>query len=305
MMNKNIPKYSLIIVFLIALYNLLSHSYFQLKYGNGFFFDIRIATIIIVAYLAFLVTKTDIFFNLKLKKVLVIGLLYGLIVGSIDDFSYLLNDLIFFRRMEFESHYVYQVICTILFTFCSVILISKIRKTKYSFKELLICLICFVIVCSVFHYIYRLISSLFDPNDGIVGVGVHSPLPFYNPFISYFSFKNMNLGSILFFMISSPAISLLFVIYVYSSYVLFLNYNKKGFYSLIPIKKDLVFLKISKKPTWWLIFLLIPFVRIIPKYFIHLELAKQHNKEASYALGMTLIPWFFYGKLILNTKTTE
>ncbi|SFW60029.1 DUF5684 domain-containing protein [Cellulophaga fucicola] len=305
MTYKNIPKYSLAIIFLIALYNWVLPNYLLIRAGGRFFFDTRMISIIVVAYLAFFVTKTDIFFNLKLKKVLVIGLLYGLIVGPIGDFSYLLNDLIFFRRMEFESYYMYQVICTILFTFCSIILISKIRKTKYSFKELLICLICFAIVCNVFHYIYIIITSLFDSNDGMVGVGAHSLLPFYTPFISYFSFKNMNLGSFLFFMISSPAISLLFVIYFYSSYVLFLNYNKKGLYSLIPIKKDLVFLKISKKPTWWIIFLLIPFVRIIPKYFINLELAKQHNKEASYALGMTLIPWFFYGKLILNTKTTE
>ncbi|QXP62616.1 DUF5684 domain-containing protein [Polaribacter sp. HaHaR_3_91] len=195
-----------------------------------------------------------------------------------------------------SPYFIYKVINSVLFVFWAVIIISKIKKTKYSFNELLISLLSFLIVSDIFLYCWHLIDSYLKSDISISNVIPSFPsfsIPSFS--ISNFSFRTLFTG-----IIESPTILLLFVVFYYSSYVLFVNYKKKGIYSIIPIKKDLIFLEISKKPTWWIIFLLIPFIRLIPKYLINVELAKVYHKKKGYAFGMTLIPWFFYGKLTLN-----
>jgi len=195
-----------------------------------------------------------------------------------------------------SPYFIYKVINSVLFVFWAIIIISKIKKTKYSFNELLISLLSFLIVSDIFLYCWHLIDSYVKSDISISNVIPSFPsfsIPSFS--ISNFSFRTLFTG-----IIESPTILLLFVVFYYSSYVLFVNYKKKGIYSIIPIKKDLIFLEISKKPTWWIIFLLIPFIRLIPKYLINVELAKHYHKKKGYAFGMTLIPWFFYGKLTLN-----
>ncbi|MGJ8760579.1 MAG: DUF5684 domain-containing protein [Polaribacter sp.] len=195
-----------------------------------------------------------------------------------------------------SPYFIYKVINSVLFVFWAIIIISKIKKTKYSFNELLISLLSFLIVSDIFLYCWHLIDSYLKSDISISNVIPSFPsfsIPSFS--ISNFSFRTLFTG-----IIESPTILLLFVVFYYSSYVLFVNYKKKGIYSIIPIKKDLIFLEISKKPTWWIIFLLIPFIRLIPKYLINVELAKVYHKKKGYAFGMTLIPWFFYGKLTLN-----
>lgn len=46
--------------------------------------------------------------------------------------------------------------------------------------------------------------------------------------------------------------------------------------------------------------MLIPVIRYFPIYFVNLSLAEKSDKGNKFAIGMTLLPWYFYGLLSLD-----
>ena len=296
MNSKNIPKYIVICTMLIALfYKVFPTYYYNFINRVGFYFHVVIFDIILILCLIYFIIKAKDSFNITLKKVIKYSFFFMLSSEVISNIWFFIYQKQIFSIVT-SPYFIYKVINSVLFVFWAIIIISKIKKTKYSFNELLISLLSFLIVSDIFLYCWHLIDSYVKSDISISNVIPSFPsfsIPSFS--ISNFSFRTLFTG-----IIESPTILLLFVVFYYSSYVLFVNYKKKGIYSIIPIKKDLIFLEISKKPTWWIIFLLIPFIRLIPKYLINVELAKVYHKKKGYAFGMTLIPWFFYGKLTLN-----
>ena len=281
---------------LIALfYKVFPTYYYNFIHRVGFYFHVVIFDIILILCLIYFIIKAKDSFNITLKKVIKYSFFFMLSSEVISNIWFFIYQKQIFSIVT-SPYFIYKVINSVLFVFWAIIIISKIKKTKYSFNELLISLLSFLIVSDIFLYCWHLIDSYVKSDISISNVIPSFPsfsIPSFS--ISNFSFRTLFTG-----IIESPTILLLFVVFYYSSYVLFVNYKKKGIYSIIPIKKDLIFLEISKKPTWWIIFLLIPFIRLIPKYLINVELAKVYHKKKGYAFGMTLIPWFFYGKLTLN-----
>ena len=281
---------------LIALfYKVFPTYYYNFINRVGFYFHVVIFDIILILCLIYFIIKAKDSFNITLKKVIKYSFFFMLSSEVISNIWFFIYQKQIFSIVT-SPYFIYKVINSVLFVFWAIIIISKIKKTKYSFNELLISLLSFLIVSDIFLYCWHLIDSYLKSDISISNVIPSFPsfsIPSFS--ISNFSFRTLFTG-----IIESPTILLLFVVFYYSSYVLFVNYKKKGIYSIIPIKKDLIFLEISKKPTWWIIFLLIPFIRLIPKYLINVELAKLYHKKKGYAFGMTLIPWFFYGKLTLN-----
>ena len=120
----------------------------------------------------------------------------------------------------------------------------------------------------------------------------------YNSFLELIKTGNLKLLLIMFW----PPSILIAMIFIYfkSLYLLFEKEDRINYYALIPILNNLTLLSITNKPFWWILPINIPFIRLLPKYFINQNLAKKYNKNNSFAIGMTLLPWFFYGKMILD-----
>ncbi|WP_428740189.1 DUF5684 domain-containing protein [Tenacibaculum sp.] len=121
------------------------------------------------------------------------------------------------------------------------------------------------------------------------------------PYISIIEFLKSGNFSWLLNIFSPPSFLIaIVIIYFKSLYLLFKKENRIKSYALIPILNNITLLRITNKPIWWIVPLLIPFIRFFPKFFINQVLAKKYKKNSPFALGMTFLPWFFYGKIVLG-----
>jgi hypothetical protein len=73
--------------------------------------------------------------------------------------------------------------------------------------------------------------------------------------------------------------------------------GEPGWAALIPIYNLFVMLKISGKPGWWVVLMLIPLVNIIVAIIATLALAKKFGQSGGFAVGMILLPFVFYPML--------
>ena len=75
-------------------------------------------------------------------------------------------------------------------------------------------------------------------------------------------------------------------------------FSKYLIYSLVPIVNVWIISKICNFPLLWKILLFVPFIRFYYFYKVNLVLCKWQSLDKRYAIGMTLFPVVFYGKLI-------
>jgi len=97
-------------------------------------------------------------------------------------------------------------------------------------------------------------------------------------------------------------IPLLFTIPTVFAWKLFVKAGKPGYYSLIPFFNLFVMLQIIKKPLWWLVLLIIPFLNVFVFMLMLVELVKCFGK---YGLGqqfLAVIVPFVYLPLISFEK---
>jgi hypothetical protein len=90
------------------------------------------------------------------------------------------------------------------------------------------------------------------------------------------------------------------MVYCYSVFLWFKDQQQAGYWAFIPVLHSVGLLKLANKPLWWVLPMCIPFVRYIPKYAMNLSLVRELKRSKSYAIGMTFVPWFFYGKALLD-----
>jgi hypothetical protein len=84
------------------------------------------------------------------------------------------------------------------------------------------------------------------------------------------------------------------VIVLISLWKLFVKAGQPGWAVLIPIYNIIVMLQIIKKPIWWIILMLIPFVNIIMMFVVSYNFAKVFGKGTGFMLGMIFLPFIFY-----------
>lgn len=77
-------------------------------------------------------------------------------------------------------------------------------------------------------------------------------------------------------------------------YKIYHRAGKPGWAAFVPVYNLVVKLEIVKKPVWWIILLLIPFVNIIFAIWITNLLAKRFGKDEGYTLGLILLPFVFF-----------
>jgi len=266
--------------------------------------------------------------------VLKIGLKYSLILFSLTTLLFNLYNLSFnvqhieqfglFHRIYNPFYYATMYVLILILAIKEIIKISEINFYKILSISFLIILFNYFFEYLgdwMFYYLNEIINKPMKTTQnqpGLLGLlsefqGIFSKPQFrifdylLNEFINSFTilfYFLMNLELIQFFytVISSKLILTTFVIYSYSLFILFERFNKKGIYSIIPIKNNLIMLSITSKPAWWILPLYLPFIRIVPKYLINKEISSRYNHSNLFAVGMTLLPWFFYGKLVFDKK---
>ena len=86
----------------------------------------------------------------------------------------------------------------------------------------------------------------------------------------------------------------LIILMVAAMWAVFQKAGEPGWAALIPIYNIMVLLKISGKPMWWVILMLIPFVNIIVLIIAIVGLARNFGKGAGFALGLVFLAPIFY-----------
>lgn len=77
-------------------------------------------------------------------------------------------------------------------------------------------------------------------------------------------------------------------------YKIFEKTGHKGWEALVPIKNYLIWLKLINKPTWWIIFLVIPFINWIALLLMRAELANRFGKTSfTHHLAAWLLPFVY------------
>jgi signal peptidase I len=75
---------------------------------------------------------------------------------------------------------------------------------------------------------------------------------------------------------------------------LFVKAGYKGWMVLVPFYNFYIWLKIIKKPMWWYIFILVPFINVFTILLMIVELVKCFNKNGLFEQAIAVIAPFFY-----------
>lgn len=70
--------------------------------------------------------------------------------------------------------------------------------------------------------------------------------------------------------------------------------GEAGWKAIIPIYNLIIFARIVKKPWWWALLMLIPYLGIIWSVWATNLLAKSFGKGVLYTIGLILLPFIFY-----------
>lgn len=69
--------------------------------------------------------------------------------------------------------------------------------------------------------------------------------------------------------------------------------GKPGWAAIIPIYNLIVLLEIVRKPTWWIVLMLIPYLNIIWIIWTYNLLSKSFGKDEGYTIGIIFLPFVF------------
>ncbi|MDO5980882.1 DUF5684 domain-containing protein [Flavivirga spongiicola] len=265
--------------------------------------------------------------NIELKEVIKISIKYSLFFVLFTNFiekSYYL----IFNIQKYEDvgigQFIFNPISYMLVFIITLLLAHKkyIKTNKNAFNGILFITFFFIVISYLVAYIndfifYPINELINNPveqkNTGIMSLfdamentfSTSSFLPIFDLFVLPFqNIKNsiITLDGYAFILsvIRSKILLSTIIIFYESLFYLFNKFNRSGYQALIPIKNNLMLLELTNNPTWWIIPIYIPFVRFIPKYLINLDISKKIDKQNSFVIGMTLMPWYFYGLISLN-----
>ena len=78
---------------------------------------------------------------------------------------------------------------------------------------------------------------------------------------------------------------------------IFIKTNQPGWASIIPVYNTIIFLQIIRRPVWWIVLLLIPFVNVVIAIMMMSDFVKAFGKGIGYFIGILLLPFIFYPML--------
>ena len=99
-------------------------------------------------------------------------------------------------------------------------------------------------------------------------------------------------------------ISLAFIVLMIASmWRVFTKAGQPGWASIVPIYNIVVLLKITGKPVWWIVGLLIPLVNFVVMILLCIALAKAFGKGGGFAVGLILLSFVFIPMLAFSDAT--
>jgi|GEM_PF-660779 len=151
------------------------------------------------------------------------------------------------------------------------------RRFQFSLGLVMILMTAFCIWCAVEG---RSIYSQGEA-DGNVSAGV---AVFYVTYAQGGAAGAINVGIALFVV---AAIAL-------GQWMVFEKAGQPGWGALIPIYNFYLLVRISERPTWWLILYLIPIVNAIPLVLVPLAVARHFERSTLFGWGLILFGFVFY-----------
>ena len=70
--------------------------------------------------------------------------------------------------------------------------------------------------------------------------------------------------------------------------------GQAGWKSIIPIYNMVILTRIIKKPWWWALLMLIPYIGVIWSIWATNLLSKSFGKDFLYTIGLVILPFIFY-----------
>ena len=231
------------------------------------------------------------------NKLLKVSLKFGLILGGFNLIIGLINSFTFNPDNISQSS---TVITSILSWVLLLIFIpmshyeyNKKNENFISFKDAILIGLIILGISYIISTVYSFISHEFILKDKMqlfysnmskeYGTEINENL---------FSFGTMVLSSLVWLLFQ--ILILFLIITVESQWKIYKKAGKDGWASIVPIYNIVVLLEIVKKPTWWLIMLLIPFVNIIFSIWMTNLLSKRFNKDEGFTIGLIFLPFIFY-----------
>jgi hypothetical protein len=84
------------------------------------------------------------------------------------------------------------------------------------------------------------------------------------------------------------------VLMIAAMWKVFAKAGKPGWAAIIPIYNFIVLLEIARRPLWWIVLMLIPFVNFIIIIIVSIDIAKHFRKGTGFGLGLAFLPFIFY-----------
>ncbi|MCX7697162.1 MAG: DUF5684 domain-containing protein [Bacteroidales bacterium] len=108
------------------------------------------------------------------------------------------------------------------------------------------------------------------------------------------------LGASMAFIVFYLAIIILMIVSMWKIYV---KAGQPGWASIVPIYNLIILLEIVKKPIWWIILLLIPFVNFIILIILYHRLSLSFGKGVGFTIGLIFLPFIFFPILAFDGST--
>jgi len=93
------------------------------------------------------------------------------------------------------------------------------------------------------------------------------------------------------------------VLIIASFWKLFEKAGKPGWAAIVPIYNTIVMIEIAKKPVWWIVLMLIPYVGIIWSIWVLNLFVKAFGKSEGYTIGILFLPFIFLPMLAFSDDT--
>ena len=84
------------------------------------------------------------------------------------------------------------------------------------------------------------------------------------------------------------------IFYIFVIWKIFEKAGLPGWGAIIPIYNVYLFLKVAKRPGWWLLLYFIPLVNLIIMIIVIFDIAKNFGKSTGFGFGLLFLSFIFY-----------
>lgn len=90
-----------------------------------------------------------------------------------------------------------------------------------------------------------------------------------------------------------------------SMWKVFEKAGQPGWACIIPIYNVYIMTQIAKKPGWWTVLMLIPYIGLIWSIWVQNMISKNFGKSEGFTIGMIFLPFIFWPILGFGDATYE